>query len=386
MAALAVSATPALAQPACDLSPAQVFRAAAPSVVSVLAVSIDPQNLADRTQTVVGAGIVLDDAGHVLTNSHVVFGSHTIAVTTSGQDVVSAEMVGADPILDLAVLRLAGTPNGLTAAAFGDSTALAVGEEVLAIGNAFGLGVAVTRGIVSGLDRVIRRTPMSWLAPLIQTDAAINSGSSGGPLVNMCGEVVGINTFRLPESAGVGFAVPAHIAVEAVPALIEHGRIERPWHGINGKMVALPLQVLLRVPLVRGFLVETVEPGSAADRIGLRGGSFPVTLGSDEYLLGGDIITEVNGQAITDLPTAIRIVKSLAVGQTVSIQYFREGALIAAEVMLPPRPILPGDVNAVGARRAHYQGAIGAAPVTPRFPDPALNGLDPPSSPPGPRQ
>ncbi len=346
---------PAMAQQACERSPQTVFRDVSPTIVSVVAVSIDPFSLPERMHTVVGSGVVIDDAGHVLTNSHIVFGSSSIAVSTSLQEVTAAELVGADPIFDLAVLRLPPTERGLTAAALGDSDSLEIGQEVLAIGNAFGLGQAVTRGIVSGLDRVVRRSPTSWLAPLIQTDAAINAGNSGGPLVNLCGEVVGINTFRVEQGAGIGFSVPANVAKQAIPELIQHGRIKRPWHGINGKIVELPLQMLLRVPLVQGFLVETVEPGSAAEEIGLRGGSFPVRLGAEEYLLGGDIITRVNGEPLIDLQTAIRIVRSLKVGDKVSIEYFRDGRTLSAEVILPERPILPSDLSIVRVRQVDYR-------------------------------
>ena len=323
---MAWTAAPASAQHVCDRPPQEVFRDVAPSIVSVLAVSIDPFSLPERMHTVVGSGIIIDEAGHVLTNSHIVFGSSSIAVTTSRQEVVAAELVGADPVLDLAVLRLP-TGENFKVAALGDSDTLEIGHEVLAVGNAFGLGLAVTRGVVSGLNRIVRRSPMSWLAPLIQTDAAINAGSSGGPLVDLCGAVVGINTFRLEQGAGIGFSVPVNVAKRAIPELIQDGRVKRPWHGISGKIVDVPLQMLLRVPLVRGFLVETVEPGSAAAEIGLRGGNFPLRIGAEEYLLGGDIITRVNGERVTDLRTAIRIVRALQVGDQVSIEFFREGAI-----------------------------------------------------------
>ncbi len=359
---LSMAATSAMAQQVCDQSPEDVFRDVSPTIVSILAVSIDPFSVSKRLQTVVGSGVIIDDAGHVLTNSHIVFGSHSIAVTTSQQGVMAAELVGADPILDLAVLRLPSSDGGLTVAKLGDSDSLEIGQDVLAIGNAFGMGLSVTKGIVSGLNRVVRRSPMSWLAPLIQTDAAINAGSSGGPLVDLCGEVVGINTFRLAQGDGIGFSVPLNIAKQVIPELIREGRIKRPWHGINGKIIDLPLQVLLRVPLVRGLLVETVEPGSAAAEIGLRGGSFPVRIGAQEYLLGGDIITHVNGERIMELQTAVRIVGSLAVGDKVAIEYFREGIAYSAEAVLPERPVLPNDLTSVRDRQTDYVRRSGSLP------------------------
>ncbi|MHA1564057.1 MAG: S1C family serine protease, partial [Alphaproteobacteria bacterium] len=276
-------------------------------------------------------------------------------VITSNNQVMPAELVGADPVLDLAVLRLPSAESRVPAAKLGDSADLEVGQDVLAVGNVLGMGLALTRGIVSGLDRVVRRSPMSWLAPLIQTDAAINAGSSGGPLVNLCGEVVGINTFRLEQGDGVAFSVPVNIAEQTIPQLIEDGRIKRPWHGINGKIIDVPLQMLLRVPLVRGLLVEAVEPGSAAAQIGLRGGGFPVRVGAKEYLLGGDIITHVNGERLIDLKTAARIVGSLKVGDSVEIEFFREGKSHTAEAILPERPVLASDLTGLRTRQADYQ-------------------------------
>ncbi len=349
---LFAAAAPAAAQPTCNGSAEDAFRAVSPAVVSVLAVSIDPFSLPERLHRAVGSGVVIDDAGHVLTNSHIVLGSSSVVVRTGRQQIVEAELVGADPVLDLAVLQLPPKHHGHPAAALGDSDALEIGNEVLAIGNAFGLGLAVSKGIISGTNRIVRRSTMSWLAPLLQTDAAMNAGNSGGPLVNLCGEVIGINSFRVEGGAGVGFSLPVNLAKQAVPELIADGRIKRPWHGINGKIVEEPLRILLRFPLVPGFLVETVEPGSAADQIGLRGGGFPIRIGAEEFLLGGDIITRVNGEPLTDWPTAIRMVRSLKVGDTVAIEYFRDGAIHTAEVVLPERPILPTDLAGARTRQA----------------------------------
>jgi serine protease Do len=226
----------------------------------------------------------------------------------------------------------------------GDSDAIRIGEGVMAVGNSFGLGQTVTTGIVSGANRVLPITPMSYLLPFIQTDAAINPGSSGGPLLNHCGEVIGINSAMLRIAENIGFAVSANVARRVIPELVEKGHVVRPWHGIYGRMVDLGLLMFFNVPMVQGFLVETVEPGSPAEKAGLRGGTVPVVIGAETFILGGDIITKVNDTAITDMRTVIEIAGKLKVGDMLKIEYVRNGETFVVEVVLPERPILPSDI------------------------------------------
>ena len=340
--------TKSIANAACDKPFTGIFREVSPAVVSVTALSVDPFRLRDRVIPNVGSGLIIEQAGLILTNAHVVYGSHTVAVTIGEQRTVPARVLGLDLILDVAAVQIALPVQGLPLVKLGDSDALQIGDDVIAVGYPFGLGQTVTRGVVSGLKRVLPRSPMSWLAPFIQTDAAINPGNSGGPLVNRCGEVVGINTATLRGAENVSFAVPINIAKQVIPQLAQHGRVIRAWHGINGKPVDARLQNLLRVPLVDGFLVETIEPGSPAEKAGLRGGTFPLRIGPEEFLLGGDIITKVNDQALTSMNVVLRVVNSLNVGDKVTLQYFREGRTFSIDVTLPERPILPGDLAPQG--------------------------------------
>ncbi|MBI2228684.1 MAG: trypsin-like peptidase domain-containing protein [Deltaproteobacteria bacterium] len=330
---------------ACDKLFSEIFREVSPAVVSVTALSIDPFRLRDRVIPNVGSGLIIEQTGLILTNAHIVYGSKAVAVTTGEQRTISAKVLGLDLILDVAAVQLALPVQGLPVVKLGDSDALQIGDDVIAIGYPFGLGQTATRGVVSGLKRVLPRSPMSWLAPFIQTDVAINPGNSGGPLVNRCGEVVGINTLVLRGAENVSFAVPINIAKRAVPQLIQHGRVIRAWHGINGKLVDARLRALLRVPLVDGFLIETIEPGSPAEKAGLQGGTFPLRIGPEEFLLGGDIITKVNNQALTGMEVVLRVVNSLNVGDKVTLEYFRGGRISSIEVMLPERPVLPGDLS-----------------------------------------
>lgn len=337
-------ALPAMAQEGCTEPLPVLFKRVSASVVFISAVGIDPFKLNDRVNSSIGSGFIISDDGLILTNSHVVFGRGAISVALDDGKRAQTELLGADPILDLAVIRILKPPENLPKATLGDSDKVQVGEDVVAIGNPFGLEQTLTRGVVSGLNRIISTSPMSRALPFIQTDAAINPGNSGGPLLNRCGEVIGINTAGFQQAQSIGFAVPINIAIKVLPQLLEHGRIIRPWFGVNGKLIGKDLQSLINVPLVDGFLVETVEPGSPAHKAGVQGGHLPIKIGGEELLLGGDIITAANGKSV-DMPEEfMAFVRSLKVGDDVRLSFIREGKTLRVEFKLPERPILPGDL------------------------------------------
>jgi putative serine protease PepD len=210
--------------------------------------------------------------------------------------------MGIDPTLDVALLRPAG--EGIAAAPLdlAPPAAIAIGQEVHVIGYPLGIGKSISAGIVSGVSRILPRTTSSWLSPYIQTDAAVSPGNSGGPLLDGCGRVVGLIAGKInaPSAENLAFAIPTEVLAPVVEELAAKGRVSRPWHGLYGQMVTPPILLMLGAPPweaegLTGFLVETIEPGSAADRAGLKGGVWPVMWGPTEILLGGDIITEVNG-------------------------------------------------------------------------------------------
>jgi S1-C subfamily serine protease len=333
----------------CDESVAAVFRLNSPSVIRVFTVAIDPFSLTERVRTAVGTGVVIDGDGHIVTNAHIVFEANQVMVSTADEQMLEAELIGMDALTDIAVIRLDPDDLELPAATLGRSADLEIGEEVLAIGYPFGIGKTATRGIVSALERVVPLSPFSWRAPFIQTDAAINPGNSGGPLIDSCGNVIGINTLTAGIGENLGFAVPADLVREVLPQIIESGHVSRAWHGINGRIVPLPLAFALGIP--PGFLVETVEPGSPAEQIGLRGGNFPVQIGGQEYLLGGDVLIAANGTPLTDMETVSAIAQSLKVGDEIEIDYMHEGEVLSATVKLPERPMLSGDVRRFRERR-----------------------------------
>jgi serine protease Do len=339
------------ANPTCTDSITELFKRVSPSVVFITASSIDPFRVANRVRSVIGSGFIFDKDGLILTNSHVVFGRHVIIVTLDDGNKAVAKLLGLDPILDLAVLRIPVPPEGLPKAILGDSDAIQIGEEVLAIGNPLGLEQTLTRGIVSGLNRILPESPLSFTLPLIQTDAAINPGNSGGPLLNRCGEVIGINTTILSDAQNIGFAVPINIAKQFIPQLVEQGRVIRPWVGISGKLVKKEALSIINIPLADGFLVETVEPGSPAEQAGVRGGELPITLGGTEILLGGDVITEINGQPLDNPEKLMNLIRSLKVGDKVNLTLYRERKTRRVEFNLPERPILVGDLPPDASRQ-----------------------------------
>ncbi len=271
-------------------------------------------------------------------------------VSVDDEQMFPADVVGVDAITDIAVIAVEDLGFEAQAANFGSSLGLSIGEAVLAIGYPFGIGKTATSGIVSALERVVPLSPFSWRAPFIQTDAAINPGNSGGPLIDSCGDVIGINTLSSELGQNLGFAVPADLVQDLLPELIENGHVSRAWHGINGRVVPFPLAFALDIP--PGLLVETIEPGSPADEIGLAGGNYPVILGGEEFILGGDVIVSVNGEAMADMDTVNRIARSLRVGDTVELEYLHEGVFLTAEVVLPERPMLPGDARRFRERRS----------------------------------
>lgn len=326
---------------------AEAFRIASPSVVRVFSVSIASFDIKERVQMETGAGIVFDDKGDIVTNAHVVYGAKQLLVSVDGQGTFPATIVGADPLSDVAVIKIGESEEvKLSPAVFADSQKLVIGEEVLTIGFPFELDKTASRGIISGLDRKVPVTTMSWLTPLIQTDAAVNPGNSGGPLLDLCGRVIGMMTLSGQKADNIAFAIPSDTLSRLAPELIAKGHVVRPWHGINGKIVPDLFIAFFEMPA--GLMVETVEPGSPAEKVNLRGGLLPMTIGSEEYLVGGDIITSVNGQNLQSLDDVLRVVNALKVGDELTVNVWRDGEERTVKVVLPERPVLPGDLIAIG--------------------------------------
>jgi serine protease Do len=239
----------------------------------------------------VGTGVILDEDGLILTNWHVVEGAQTITVAFEDGSIAEGELFRRDPQLDLAIVRVTGQ-TGLRPAIFGDSEALRIGEDVVAIGHALGLrgGPTVSKGVVSALDRTIIGDIGDDLTGLVQTDAAINEGNSGGPLVNMFGEVVGINTAKINIGDRIGFAININAAKTAAYSLIAQGPVPPPgFLGIGGVDVTRALARALRLPVSEGFGVTIIEPNSPAAKAGIELDDIIVQLDSKDIARGADL-------------------------------------------------------------------------------------------------
>jgi S1-C subfamily serine protease len=334
----------------CQDSLPVIYDRVAPAVVSINAMSIDPYDVDHRLDRVTGSGLIVDSTGLILTNSHVVFGRQVITVTLDKGVTVRASLVGADPIFDIALLRIPPPDSGsFPVAPLSDRGDLRIGAEVYAIGNPLGLNQTLTRGIVSATNRMLPGSGWSLTEPLIQTDAAINPGSSGGPLLDRCGRVVGITTAMLQEAQNIGFAVPIHLARTVMPELLSQGHVSRPWLGVQGQFVMPILKDLLRLPLVDGLMVEALDPGSPAERAGLRGGFYELTLNGHPVLLGGDIITQVNGVRLDSSAGLASVLSEIKVGNSLHLTLVRAGQELTQDVSVEERPI---QMSEQGARRA----------------------------------
>lgn len=320
----------------------EVYRRASPGVVNIRTITMVQDFFAVYPEEGGGSGSIIDTQGHILTNYHVVERAERLFVTLADGSEYRARVVGTDPDTDLAVIKIDAPREKLTVVKMGDSDRLMVGQKVLAIGNPFGIGQTLTRGIISALGRPIRARNGRLIEGAIQTDASINPGNSGGPLLNSQGEMIGVNSQILTPSegsVGIGFAIPVNLAKRIVPDLIARGRAVRPWLGI----IALPYPVSrladeLDLPVRSGIMVSEVISGEAADRAGIRGGRQPVRIGRGVYYLGGDIIYELDGARITTLDDINRVMNRHRPGDTISAVIYRGRQRLTLTLTLTEKP------------------------------------------------
>ena len=338
MAAEPTATTVAPGEPVTSDLEAQIaatYRRVGPSVVNITSRRLDRDfflNPMPRDGT--GSGFFYDRAGHIVTNYHVVEDAEEVHVALADGRNLPAEVVGSDPSNDLAVLKVDLATEEVPVATLGDSTALYVGQFVVAIGNPFGLERTLTLGVVSSLGRVIDSPNERFIGEVIQTDAPINPGNSGGPLLNLQGEVVGVNSAILSPSgtsAGIGFAVPARTVERVVPALIKDGRYPHPALGVSPlALTPQRIEVLkaagMEVPVEHGVLIIDVVPGGPAARAGLRGTQREVRHENLIVPVGGDIITAINDHPIeTERDLIVYLETRTEVGQTVEVTIIRDG-------------------------------------------------------------
>ncbi len=287
-----------------------------------------------------GTGFIIDRRGYILTNNHVIENAREITVTLSNGKKLSASLVGRDPTSDLAVIKIAGD-NITDVAELGDSSDLQVGQKALAIGNPFGLGQTLTTGIISALNRSIITEDNTQMDGVIQTDAPINPGNSGGPLLNSNGEVIGINTSIFTTSGGyqgIGFAIPISQAKEIAEQLITTGKVARPWLGVASGISVSELSGYIDFGIGNGLLIVQLYQGSPAEQAGLRGGDRMVRIGFYRLYIGGDIITAIDGNEISESNDIDRVLRRKKVGDRVTLKIYRDRKPMDLSVILTEKP------------------------------------------------
>lgn len=296
----------------------------------------------ESQSTRLGSGFVYDTQGHIITNHHVVDGAQIVDVRFVDGNIYSAKVIGTDPFNDVAVLQITDdfSEETLTPLPLANSAELEVGQQIIAIGNPFGLSNTMTTGIVSQIGRLLPNHDAGYSIPgVIQTDAAINPGNSGGPMLNLEGQVIGINTAiqsTTGEFSGIGFAVPSNTIKRLVPSLIQDGKYSHPWLGVSG--TSLTPDIAKQIGLAKnyhGVFVTTVVPDSPAQKAGLQ----EATYNAERTLKGGDVIIALDGKAVRDIDDLIiYLAENKVVGNTVSIQVNRAGELVELTASLASRP------------------------------------------------
>lgn len=342
-----------------DLTPAQIYERYASGVVEVLASfaqqGYDPYGQQSSGQAL-GSGFVVSEDGFILTNAHVVADggvrAGSVEVVFKGRDQsadathVDATVVGVDETSDVALLKV--DPDdapALEPLPLGDSSTVSVGAPVVAIGNPLGFSFSVTSGIVSATDRQLQSPNGSVIPGGIQTDAAINSGNSGGPLIDSSGKVIGINEQIASESGGnqgLGFAVPINTAISVMEQLRQSGEVTYAYLGIEGQTVSSDVAGALGLETDSGVLVASVASGSPAADAGLRGGTRQLTLQGQVYVVGGDIVTRFDGEPVASMQGLIAAINQHKPGDEVTLTVMRDGSAEEVAVTLAERPTTTG--------------------------------------------
>jgi putative serine protease PepD len=319
----------------------RIYKQASPAVANIVTRAVEYDFFLNPVPVEgAGSGFVIDARGYILTNFHVVQEAQTVEVTLGDKSRYQAKFVGGDARNDVALLKIDPRGNKLTALPLADSRALQVGQRVLAIGNPFGFQSTLTTGVISALGRTVQTGEQTFIDEAIQTDAAINRGNSGGPLLNSHGEVIGINSAIFAPTgttAGIGFAIPINTANQIAQDLINEGRVRRAYLGIEGTEVWPDLAQALSLPVKEGFMVERVTPNGPAARADIRGGDRRIVAGMRYMMIGGDILVAINGQKISsqlDLNLALNRKRP---GDSISVTLYRGREKMDVKVALSER-------------------------------------------------
>jgi S1-C subfamily serine protease len=329
------------------LTPREIYKRDAPGVVyitaDIAATQASPFAPEGGGGTSTGSGFVIGRGGSIVTNAHVVEGAERVRVRFGDKRTVTAKVAGADPSTDIALLLVDPTGLDLTALELGSSKGVQVGDPTLAIGNPFGLDRTLTTGVVSALQRSIPSLQAGFsINDVIQTDAAINPGNSGGPLIDARGKVIGVNSQIETGGAGrgnvgIGFAVPIDTAKQVIPELRRSGTVRRAYLGVSTRTVDASLDAL-DLGAARGALIQTVEPGSPADKAGLRGGDTDRDVAGETVRTGGDIIVGIDDHPVRSADDVGKLISSHEPGDVVVLRVRRGGKSVTVPVTLAKRP------------------------------------------------
>ncbi len=319
----------------------RIYRQASPAVANILTKATEYDFFMDPVPVEgAGSGFVIDPRGYILTNFHVVEGAQSIEVVLGDQSHHPAKYIGADQRNDVALIKIDPKGKHLSALPLGDSGAIQVGQKVLAIGNPFGFQSTLTTGVVSALGRTVQTSQTTFIDEAIQTDAAINRGNSGGPLINSHGEVIGINSAIYTPTgttAGIGFAIPINTAKNIANDLMTDGRVHRAFLGVQTLPVAGWLAEALDLPVQEGLLIEAATRGGPAAAAGLHGGDRQVLAGMRRIAIGGDVIVAIDDQKIASPFDMNVILNRKRPGDTVKVSIYRGGKKMDIPVKLGER-------------------------------------------------
>jgi S1-C subfamily serine protease len=329
-----------------------IFRRDAPGVVQVTSTQIvntpaDPFGFATpqtETYKALGSGFVVDKAGHIVTNYHVIAGAKSVEVSFSNSDNMKAKIVGSDPSTDIAVLQIDARSRALTPLLLGNSDRVRVGDSVVAIGNPLGFDRSVTAGIVSAVQRAISAPNEYPIDHVIQTDAPINHGNSGGPLINSRGEVIGVNGWIATGSGSggnIGFAIPVNTVRDVAAQLIRSGKVEHPFIGVTAKPLTPEIAKLFNLPAAHGLLVAGVQGGSGAAAAGLRAASQQAVVSGESWPVGGDLIVSADGVQLSSVDQLRDVIAAKKPGQSISLEVYRGKTKLTVSVKLGRQPSSP---------------------------------------------
>jgi S1-C subfamily serine protease len=321
------------------LTPEQIYQHDGPGVVQITATTVsqgssDPFNVfpsTPQTSESLGSGFVIDRTGHIVTNYHVIQGAQKVQVSFSAQDQLPAKVVGKDPTTDIAVLKVDAHARALNPLPLGDSDAVSVGDAVYAIGNPFGLARTLTSGLVSAVGRQIFSPNGLPVERAIQTDAAINHGNSGGPLIDAMGRVIGVTSQIQTGSSnadsgnvGIGFAIPINTVRDVASQIISSGSAKHAFLGLNAVTITKQVAELFNLPVQKGLLVQRVDKNTPAAKAGIKPGSTSVVVNGESYRIGGDIITKLDGKPITDYQQLFYAILAKQPGDKVTLEVWQK--------------------------------------------------------------